>query len=241
MDFRTATAFSFCSAMAMAGTLVLTSANPAAAEDHHVKRTVTVSATGEVSAVPDIARVSAGVLTEHSSAKEALEDNSQTMSGLIKELKAGGIDAEDIQTSNFSVSPRYTRPERGGVARIDGYQVRNQVDVTVRKLSELGELLDLLIKRGANSITGPTFEVSKRETIKDQARETAMKNARRRAGLLAAAAGAEVDEVVTISEDVHGGGPVRDPLARTAMAEAVPIEAGSETLQVRVTVTWKLK
>ena len=68
-----------------------------------------------------------------------------------------------------------------------------------------------------------------------------MKNARRRAGLLAAAAGAEVDEVVTISEDVHGGGPVRDPLARTAMAEAVPIEAGSETLQVRVTVTWKLK
>jgi uncharacterized protein len=213
----------------------------AQAEEHAVKRTVTVSATGEVSAVPDVARVSAGVVTEAATAGRALDQNSAAMSALIKALKAEGIASEDLQTSNFSVSPRYNRPERGEIAEITGYQVRNQVDVTVRKLDTLGVLLDLLITRGANSVHGPTFEVSKMDALKDEARKTAMARAKRRAKLLAGEAGAELGKVMTIAEDVHGPTPGRPMMARAAMREAVPIEAGSETLSVRVTVSWQIK
>ena len=123
---------------------------------------------------------------------------------------------------------------------IDGYRVSNQVSVLVRDLKALGGLLDKLVSLGANQVNGLSFEVSKAETLKDDARKEAVANARRRAELLAAAAGAEVGDVVTISEEASFGGP-RPMGMRAAKADMVPIEAGTETLEARVTVTWKLK
>jgi uncharacterized protein YggE len=206
-----------------------------------MERTVTVSAVGEVTAEPDMARISTGVVTEAKTAREALGRNSEAMKALVAGLKASGIEAKDIQTSSFNVNPRYTNPREGQAPVIDGYRVANQVEVTVRNLDRLGEVLDQLVGLGANQMSGLAFEVSKAETLKDEARKEAMANALRRAKLFAAAASAEVGEVIAIAEEVTGGGPRPMPMARATMAQAVPIERGTETLEARVTVTWALK
>ncbi len=213
----------------------------AAAEEKPVQRLVTVTATGQVSAEPDMARITSGVLTDGATAREALTRNSEAMRKLIEGLQANGIEAKDIQTSGLRIDPRYTNPREGEAPVISGYQVSNEVQVTARDLDKLGEVLDALVTLGANQMNGLTFEVSKAETLKDEARKEAIANALRRAKLYAAAAGAEVGEVVSISEDTIVDGPRPIPMARAMKAEAVPIERGTQTLEARVTVTWALK
>jgi uncharacterized protein YggE len=163
------------------------------------------------------------------------------MDKVIAALKAKGIDAKDIQTASFNVEPVMDYP-KDGQPKVRGYRVSNQVVVRVRDLDKLGSVLDDLVSAGANQIQGLSFDVSKAETLKDEARKNAVANALRRAKLLAAAAGADVGEVVQISEDTTSDMPVTFAAPRFAKAQAsVPIERGTSTLEARVTTTWRLK
>lgn len=226
-------------ALLAAAVLLVTFASPLRAEERPMHRLITVSASGYADAEPDRATISAGVAAEAETAAAALSANTELMQKVIAGLKESGIDAKDIQTRNFNVEPRYTNP-RDGTPTIDGYRVSNQVTLVVRDLKALGGLLDKLVSLGANQVNGLAFEVSRAETLKDEARKEAVANARRRAELLAAAAGADLGEVVTITEEMSYGGP-RPMAMRAARADAAPIEAGTETLEARVTVTWALK
>lgn len=219
---------------------LVTGAPAALAEDIREVRSITVTATGQVAAEPDQARITSGVATEAATASQALSRNSDLMKKVIDGLKAEGIDAKDIQTTSFRVEPRLHAAARREAPTIDGYRVVNQVEVLARNLDRLGDVLDRLVSLGANAMAGLTFEVSRAETLRDDARKEAVANAKRRADLYAAAAGAEVGEVLTIQE---GGdvGPRPMPMARAMRGEAVPIERGTETLEASVTVTWALK
>jgi hypothetical protein len=212
------------------------------AEEKTMERTITVSATGTAEAEPDQARITSGVTTEAQTAREALTGNSETMSKVIGELKAKGIDPKDIQTASFNVEPVMEYSKDGQPPVLKGYRVSNQVVVLVRNLDKLGDVLDEVVTAGANQVQGLAFEVSKQNTLKDDARKEAIGNALRRAKLLAAAAGAEVGEVLQISEETTSSGPITyaPRLAKTA-AMSVPIEAGTSALEARVTVTWALK
>ncbi len=210
--------------------------------DDKMQRHITVSATGTVEVTPDLARIQTGVVTEAETAAQALTANSAAMGKVIDGLKQHAIEAKDIQTSSFRVEPRYTNPRDGQAPEINGYRVVNEVQVLVRDTPKLGTILDALLKLGANQMSGLSFDVSKAETLKDDARKQAIDNALRRAKLLATAAGAEVGEVISISEEVAFAGPPRPyAMARAAKADMVPVESGSETLEARVTVTWALK
>jgi len=214
----------------------------ASAQDKGAERTVTVAATGTVSAEPDIAHIATGVVTEAATAREALQRNTAAMKKVIDGLKEAGIDAKDIQTVSFNVEPRYQQGKDGRAPQINGYRVSNQVSITARDLNKLGELLDKVVDLGANQTGGISFEVSKAETLKDEARRQAVANAHRRAQLFAEAAGAKVGQVLTISEDVMDIGLRPMARGRVAMsAEAVPIERGTQTLEVRVQITWALQ
>lgn len=214
---------------------------PTLAGETQMQRTVTVSASGSVEVEPDAAQVSAGAVSEARTAREALKENSALMDGIISGLKDLRIDAADIQTSSFNVNPQYTNSRDGRPAVIRGYQVSNQVEVVVRDLDQLGQILDQLVGLGANQIRGLSFIVTDAETVKDAARKKAIENARRRAELYAEAAGASVGSVVTISENAVHGGPRPVAMGRAAFAESVPVERGTETLQANVTVTWALE
>ncbi len=218
------------------------SPNIANAEDTLLHRTVTVSATATVAAKPDQARISSGVVSEAATARDALSKNTALMTKVITELKTGGIAADDIQTSSFNVEAVTAYDSRENTPpRITGYRVSNQVGVLVRDLAKLGDVLDKLVTAGANAVSGLSFEVSTADALKDDARKEAMANALRRATLLAKAGGADVGDVMQISEDIVADGPRPFATARMAKAEAVPIESGTSVLEARVTVTYALK
>lgn len=212
------------------------------AQEMRMPRTVSVSATGTAIAEPDLAAIATGVVAEGDTARAALLANTAAMAKLIEGLKANGIAPKDIKTISFNVQPRYQNFKDGRPATINGYQVINQVRIVVRDLDKLGQVLDTAVTLGANQMGGIEFQVSAAETLKDEARRNAMANALRRAKLFAASAGAEVGEVIAIAEDMAA--PINRQMmqARAAMSsEAVPIERGSQSLEVRVNVTWALK
>jgi uncharacterized protein YggE len=115
------------------------------------------------------------------------------------------------------------------------------VRITARDVKRLGEVLDQIVSLGVNQVGGIAFEVSKAEELKDEARKMAMANALRRARLYASSAGAEIGPVVSISEDAPAAAGPR-PRARSALAAGdVPIEPGTQRLEVKIHVTWALR
>jgi uncharacterized protein len=227
-------------------TLVMFSVSrePAMANDpvKAMERTVTVSATGSVAADPDHVVISTGIATDGDTARDAMTKNTAAMSKMIEGLKTAGIAAKDIQTTAINVEPRYNAPRDGKPPSVIGYRVVNMVRILARDIKKFGEVLDQSITLGANQMGGISFEVSNAETLKDEARRQAMVNARRRAELYAQAAGAALGDVLTISEQlIGGGGPRPYAGARMMQAEAVPVEPGSQRLEVQVHVMWGLK
>jgi uncharacterized protein YggE len=210
-----------------------------AAEGDKVERTVSVSATGAVTAEADIAQISTGVVSDADTAKDAMGRNSAVMAKLIEGLKSAGIQPKDIQTTTLNVEPRYTQPKDGRPGTINGYRVVNQVRLTVRDVKRLGEIVDQAMTLGANQINHIAFDVADAETMKDEARRRAMENARRRGELYAKAAGGQLGPVLRVAESVADIQPMPGP--RAAMRAGVPIEPGARTLEVEVHVTYALQ
>jgi hypothetical protein len=204
-------------------------------------RYITVQGTGTVTSVPDMARIVTGVTTRADSARDAVDRNSQAMAALLAVLKKSAIADEDVQTSNFNVSPFYDRYDRNRAREIMGYQATNQVTVTVRKLARLGALLDAVVGAGSNRVSGVQFGIAKPEPLLDQARGSAVADAKRRAVLYAKAAGVTLGAVIRIEE--RGA---RLPQPRMFAAEAarssrpVPVAAGKQSLTVKVQMRFAL-
>lgn len=215
---------------------------PALAEETPPKRTITISGKGTVKSAPDMVSVSAGVESQAPTAKDALAKNTAAMSRVIEALKSEGIDPKDIQTTNFSVSPRYDNRDDGKPPRLVGYSVYNSVVVTMHDTDKLGGVLDQLVSAGSNSIGGISFGIDKPDELQNEARKLAMADAIAKAKLYAEAAGAELGPVQTISEQ---GGYVpyypAAPRMDAAAVKAVPIEPGTQSLNIEVQVTWELK
>lgn len=211
---------------------------------------LTVQAEGRSTRAPDLAVFSAGVTSEGKTASEALSANARQMNATLAALKASGVAARDIQTSNLSVSPVYGQPRRlpdgttEGDPVIVGYRATNQVQVKQRDLSRYGQTIDTLVKAGANQVDGPSFQLDKPDAAMDEARVAAVTKARARAELYARAAGLKVSRVLTISET--GGYSPAPPMlyarAEKMMAAAAPspVAAGELDLTASVTITFEL-
>ncbi len=206
------------------------------------KRTISLSASGTVKAAPDLATITTGVTSEGQSAQDALSKNTQAMSKVVDGLKDAGIEPKDIQTSDFNVSPVYEQRKNGQVAFITGYRVGNKVNITVRNPKRLGEILDMVVRAGANQIGSISFGIAEPEKLQDEARKQAMRNAIDNAKLYAETAGVELGPVMTITEEGgHSPRPYRAAAPMAAMEKAVPIEGGTLTVQAKVRVTWELR
>jgi uncharacterized protein len=208
-----------------------------------LERSVTVTAVGQVRAQPDQAVVRLGVETEDETAAQALSRNNQQMNALLESLRAAGIPSQDVQTQTIRLSPRFeeVEPTEGEPTRaIVGYRAVNVVEVRSRDLQDLGEVIDTAVEAGGNVVEGIRFEVSNRSRLLDQAREAAMAEARRKAEQLANAAGASIDQVLTIEEADRTPRPVPAPALEVA-EQAVPVEPGEETIEVTVEVSWMLR
>ena len=219
----------------------------AALADDEQAATMSLTGRAEVSAPPDMAVISSGVVTEAKTAREALTANNAAMAEVIAALKQAGIAEKDLQTAGFSVEPQYLYPPqqsdgRRDPPRIVGYRVSNSLSVKVRDLARLGEVLDRSVSLGANQVSGIAFSVEDDTALMDEARMQAMADAARKARLYADAAGVELKRIVSISETDRPG-PPQPFMARALRMEAadtVPVEAGELALSVEVNVTWEI-
>lgn len=208
-------------------------------------RVITVSGTGEVKVKPDMASITTGVTSDASTAKAALAKNNAAMTAVLNALKAAGVSEDDIQTSNFSVSPMYAPVQPGQTTspQISSYQVSNQVTARVKDLAKLGGTLDALVQAGSNQISGIAFDLNDPKATINEARKKAIADARAKAELYAEAAGTSVGGVVQISEvSTQSPMPIRYRMAEVqAMDGSVPISAGQNTVSTSITVTYELK
>ena len=202
---------------------------------------LSVTGSGSVAAVPDMATVSIGVESQGETAADALAENTGDAGAVIAALKRAGIEVRDIQTSNFSVNPVYSDRKiqtRQG-PEVVGYRVFNQVTARVRALDNLGEILDEVVSTGANRINGIGFGLQDDQEARDQARKLAVADARRKAELYAEAAGVTLGPILSISEAGGVGGPRPMSMMMEARA-AVPIEAGSTSISAQISITWAI-
>ncbi|MGH6906174.1 MAG: SIMPL domain-containing protein [Geminicoccaceae bacterium] len=226
------------------GALAVMALCAAPADAHEeVPRRIVVNGTGEASARPDMAVISAGVVVQADTASAALADNTRAMNAVLEQLRASGLPAEDVQTAQFSVTPIYERqrpePETAEPPRVVGYQVSNQVMAQVRELDRLGAMLDALVGAGANSINGPWFEIADPKQLEGEARDAAVADAIAKARRYAAAAGVKLGEVISI-EDSGSYAPPRPMMRAEAMTADVPIAPGQTELSASVTMVFAI-
>jgi uncharacterized protein YggE len=208
-------------------------------------RTIHVSGDGQVSIQPDIAVVTLGVQTDATTAGEAMSQNSRQAQAVIDALKQAGVAARDIQTQQIQLQPRYqtvqpANSQTGGEPELVGYTAINTVQVRVRDLSKVGQLLDAAVASGGNRIQGIAFEVSDSSAALDLARTAAWDNAQQKAEQLARLAGGQLGAVLTVDESSQTPVPFVQASPALARAAAVPIEPGAQTLTVHLDVTWLL-
>ena len=206
--------------------------------------TLSISATGNVDVEPDIAFITAGVNTDADTAAKAMADNAQAMNGVFSALERAGVAENDMQTSNFSLQPRYDYSSRGNnPPKVVGYTASNQLSVKVRDLDNLGQTMDALVEAGGNTFSGLRFALDDDRATKNQARQLAMRDAIARAELYAAAAGYQVARIVTISETVQfDQSPMPMMQMRSVSAEAsTPIAAGEVGYAITVNVVFELR
>jgi uncharacterized protein YggE len=218
--------------------------------------TVSVSGHGEVTVPPDTASISVGIDVIQPTLAEAQEQATAQATAVIEAVKAAGIADEDIQTAYFSVNilrdfdaaaavGATPESENADPTQITGFEILNQLQVTVRDTDMLGALLDAAVNAGANSINGVTFYVDDQTVAASEARRLAVEDARTKAEELAAAAGLTLGAVVSIAEGTVS--PVPPPMPAAAdvgMAEAqaaVPMQPGSSTVGVDVSMTFELR
>lgn len=212
---------------------------PAAAET--LPAYIAVTGEGVMLAVPDMATISLGVVTQGATAADALGQNSGLVAAVLAEVAAMGIAARDIQTAGLSVDTMldYSNPE---VVRIKGYEARNVLRIRVRDLPMTGALIDAAFAAGANEFNGLTFALEDDRAALDAARQAAVADARARAELYAAAAGVSLGRIGAISETGDYGYDPGFGLRAAPMSAMlpVPIAEGELTITASVTISWEL-
>jgi len=204
--------------------------------------TISLSGRGTVLRAPDIATVSVGVSVEAKTAAEAMQQQASRMAGVFAAVRAAGIAERDMQTGSVSLNPVYEYPDNAR-PRLTGYQASNVITLKVRKLDTLGRTLDAVVKGGGNTINGVSFSIDDAESLRNEARTRAIRDAAAKAELYAAAVGYKVRRIVTISEQGDYSPPSPLMAMRMEDAGAAPetqIAAGDVALEQTVSFVFEL-
>jgi hypothetical protein len=206
-------------------------------------RTLSANGSGEVYLVPDVAYINVGIRVDADEVSDALSKNNAQANSISEVLQQLGVDKKDVQTSNFNVYPMMDYGIDGQVSR-RYYVVENTVYITVRDLTSLGKLLDAVVRSGANTINGISFDVLDKTAAEAKARDMAIANAKAEAEAIAASAGVKLGNLQSVNVSTGGiGVPMYDAkgIGGAAMDSAVPISAGQLKINVQASVTYEIK
>jgi len=208
-------------------------------------RTITVSAEGKVNAPPDIALVNLSVVSQGKTVKAVRLDSNTKMNAVIDAVKKLGVEPKDITSTQYNLYPSYVYPDRQ-TPRIEGYNLTQEIQVKVRDLDKVEDILDAGIAAGANQVGQLTFDIDDPSGLKKQAREKAFATAKEKAQDMAKAAGVGLGRVITFSESEGGYYPpayanYKMDMAVAESAGGAAIEPGSKELNINVSVTYEIE
>lgn len=213
------------------------------------KNIVSVDGVGKVTVKPDVAVLNLGIVTEGASVATIQKQNTDKMNAIIKALKDQfRIEEKDIQTTNYNINPKYDWSDR--VQRIVGYTINQSVTIKVRNFDQIGDVLAKAGELGANTVNGPQFTIDDPEVYKVQAREKAIAQAKDKANVLADQVGIKLGRIIGFSEGSSGYPvPMYDKAygmggATEALSSVAPspvIAAGSEEVQINVSISYEIK
>ena len=203
---------------------------------------IAVSGRGEVKVSPDRATIQISVQTRGSTAAAAAAENANKQQAVLSALRALGLGSDQLSTINYNVYPEQ-RYEQGKEPVIVGYNVTNTILAEVRKLTQVGPVIDAALSHGANMITSLQFYASNTEAARRTAIASAIEKARADAEAAARAARGTLGTLLEINIGPHSPPPPRPMMMKEARGLAAqadtPINPGEETLTVEVGTRWR--
>jgi uncharacterized protein YggE len=202
---------------------------------------ITTSGEAQVRVTPDRATVLVGVQTRGATAAAAGTSNARIQKAILDTLKAMGLGPDQLATQNYSVNPEMQYPPTGGPGKVVGYTVSNVVRVELRRVEQVGPVIDASLAKGANQINSVQFTSSTAAEARRTAMGDAVRDARADAEALARAAGGTLGPVIEITSSAP---PIRPMYAEVAMRSAAkaidtPIEPGEQVISASVSVVWQ--
>ncbi len=202
--------------------------------------TITVTGSGTVQGTPDTINFQIGVNTVNPTASAALDANNQKMAALERALASNGVTTKEMQTSGLNI---YQNTNNQGT--ITGFTVSDQLNVTMHHVKKAGLAIDAAARAAGNGVqlNGVSFTITNDSKLLQAARTRAMENARTAAGQLAKAGGAHLTGIVKITDQENQNSGVYYPTAynsSVALKSAVPLQTGSQPVNVQVTVVYSL-
>jgi uncharacterized protein len=209
---------------------------PVATSPETAPRQVTVVGQGEVQGTPDTLTTNVSIEFLAPDVTTAMNQTSGRQQAVIDALVGSGIDRKDIRTTQVSLQPQFGDNNNN----IVGYRASNSISVKIRKLDSASQALALIVSTGgdATRINSVNYSIEDDSQLVKDARARAFNDAKDRAEQYAQLSGLSLGKVLTISEVAGSTPPV--PMPRAAMAEAVPLSPGQQTVGFSVTVAWEL-
>lgn len=209
-------------------------------------KTITVTGDGYVYATPDIGLVDMSVMTQDKDVSKATDENSQKMNKIIEYVKGAGVEAKDIKTLGFNISPVYSWEQKTGKRNLDGYEVNQTLEVKIRDLSKVGDIISNATSLGANDVSSLSFTVDDDNAVKEQAKSLAIKDAREKAKTLEKELGINLGKIINFSEGTYpspiyssyGAGSAE---MKTMSSITPTIETGQNKITSTVTITYSIR
>jgi uncharacterized protein YggE len=205
-----------------------------------------VNGKGEVMAVPDIASFTFSIVESGKDVGEAQTKATAKNNDIIDYLKGKNIESRDIKTTSYNINPKYEYNPTSGKQSLVGYEINQSVTVKVRKASDAGEILSQVGTRGVSYVSGLTFTVDDEDSLKRQARDLAIEDAKEQAKILAKKLGVNLGDIVSYyeMESPSYPMPMYDSYAGNSMVKqaiAPTIEVGEQKIVVNVSVSFEIE
>jgi uncharacterized protein YggE len=205
---------------------------------------IVVTGHGEIKVAPDKASIQVSVQTRAATAAAAAAENANKQQAVLNALRALGLGNDQLSTLNYNVYPEQ-RYQEGKEPVIVGYNVTNTILAEVRKLSQVGAVIDAALSHGANMITSLNFVASNTETARRSAIAQAIEKARADAEVAARAAHGSLGTLLEINIGSYAPAPPRPLVMFRAAAGAAqaetPINPGEDTVAVDVNTRWRFQ
>lgn len=206
------------------------------------KNTISITGEGKVLAKPDIGQIDLSVTTEAKTVSPTVSENTSKMNKITQGMKELGIKEEDLKTANYNIYPKYQY--LAGKSEIIGYEVTQTLRVKIRDLEKVGQILEKATLLGANQVSKLEFTFDEPEKLKDEARQKAISNAKKKAEDLASSLGVKLGKVVSFTESAE---PEPSPSYYGALKEGVggggeepQIQTGQNEIEARVILTYEI-